>query len=68
MGHLWRRVGPGVWVVIAAMAVTVVALVGVSGGCAQHPPGPDLVRAFGWFWRTRLHFTDCALNLGVMGA
>ncbi len=46
MGHLWRRVGTGLWMVIAAMVVTVVALVGLTSGDLQATPGQGLLMAF----------------------
>ena len=55
MGHPWRRVGTGLWLVIAAMAVTVVTLVGLTGANAQHPPGEDLLMAFAEFQPLHAH-------------
>ena len=49
MRHLWRRVGTGLWMVIAAMGVTVVALVGLTRADVQQPPGQDLLMAFADF-------------------
>jgi rhodanese-related sulfurtransferase len=49
MRHPFRRVGTGLWVVILAMAVTVITLVGLTGANAQHPPGKDLLMAFAEF-------------------
>lgn len=49
MGHLWKRVGTGLWVVMAAMGVTVVALVGLSRADAQQSPGRELLMAFAEF-------------------
>ena len=49
MRHLWRRVGTGLWMVIAAMGVTVVALVGLTRADVQQPPGQDLLMAFAEF-------------------
>ena len=46
MGHLWRRMGTGLWVVMAAMGVTAAALVGLLKAEAPHPPGQDLLMAF----------------------
>jgi rhodanese-related sulfurtransferase len=40
---LWRRIGTGLWLVIAAMGVTVVALVGLTRADAQHTPGNELL-------------------------
>lgn len=55
MGHPWRRVGTGLWVVIAAMAATVITLVGLTGANAQHPPGMDLLMAFEEFRPLHAH-------------
>ena len=55
MGHLWRRVGTGLWVVIAAMGVTVVALVGLTRADAQHRPGNELLMAFTEFQPLHAH-------------
>lgn len=46
MGHLLRRVGTGLWVVIAGLGVTVVTLVGLARADAQDPPGKVLLMAF----------------------
>lgn len=43
MGHRWKRVGTGLWVVLAVMGVTVVTLVGLARGSEQHPPGKELL-------------------------
>lgn len=51
MGHLLRRVGTGVWVVMAAMGVTVVAL----GIDAQQPAGPELSMTFAEFQPLHAH-------------
>ena len=55
MGHPWRRVGTGLWVVIAAMAATVITLVGLTGADAQQPPGKDLLMAFAEFQPLHAH-------------
>ena len=55
MGHPFRRVGTGLWLVIAAMAVTVVALVGLSRAEVQHLPGKDLLMAFAEFQPLHAH-------------
>ena len=55
MGHLWRRVGTGLWVAMAAMGLTVVTLVGLSAADAQHPPGNELLMAFTEFQRLYAH-------------
>jgi rhodanese-related sulfurtransferase len=43
MGHLWRRVGTGLWVVLAVMGVTVVTLVGLVRGDEQHRSDKELL-------------------------
>jgi rhodanese-related sulfurtransferase len=49
MRHLLRRVGTGLWVVMAAMGVTVVVLVGLARADVQQPPGNELLMAFAEF-------------------
>lgn len=55
MRHLWRRAGTGLWVVMAAMGVTVVALVGLTNADVQHPPSRDLSIAFAEFQPLHAH-------------
>ena len=55
MGHAWRRVGTGSWVVMAAMSVTVVALVGLTRADARQPPGQELLMAFTEFRPLQAH-------------
>lgn len=49
MGHLWRRVGTGLWVVLAGMGVTVVTLVGLARGDGQHRSDKELLMAVAEF-------------------
>src|SRR5687768_3799323 len=55
MGHLWKRVGTGLWVVMAAMGVTVVALVGLTRADAQHQTGQDPLMALAEFQPLHAH-------------
>ena len=55
MRHPWRRVGTGLWVVIAAMAATGVVLVSLTGAAAQQPPGRELLMAFSEFQPLHAH-------------
>ena len=55
MGHVWRRVGTGLWVVMAAMGVTAVALVGLLKAEAPNPPGQELLMAFAEFRPLHAH-------------
>ena len=43
MGHVLKRMGTGLWVVMAAMGVAAVALVGLLKAEASNPPGQDLL-------------------------
>lgn len=43
MGHLWRRVGTGLWVVMALMCIAMVTLVGLARGEAQRAPDQELL-------------------------
>ena len=63
MGHLWRRVGTGLWVVMAAMGVTVVALVGLIRADAQQPPGQELLMAFAEFQPLYAHKSILVLDV-----
>jgi rhodanese-related sulfurtransferase len=54
MGHLWKRVGTGLWLVMAAMTVTVVALVGLMAN-SQQPPGKELLMTFAEFRPLHAH-------------
>ena len=55
MGHAWKRVGTGLWMVMAAMGATVVALVGLTRADVQHPPGQELLMAFAEFQPLQAH-------------
>ena len=66
MRHTLRRVGTGLWVVIAAMGVTVVALVGLSRADTQHPPGQELLIEYAEF--QPLHETKSVLVVDVRDA
>ena len=55
MRHLWRRVGTGLWLVIAAMGVTVVALVGLTRVDVEQPTGQELLMAFTEFQPLQAH-------------
>lgn len=55
MGHLWRRVGTGLWVVMAAMGVALVALVGLTRADAPQPPGQELLMAVAEFQPLHAH-------------
>ena len=55
MGHLLKRMGTGLWVVMAAMGVAAVALVGLLKAEASNPPGQDLLMAFAEFRPLHAH-------------
>lgn len=55
MGHLFRRVGTGLWVVMAAMGVTVVALVSLTRADAPQATGGGLTMAVEEFQPLHAH-------------
>ena len=55
MGHVLKRMGTGLWVVMAAMGVAAVALVGLLKAEASNPPGRDLLMAFAEFRPLHAH-------------
>ena len=63
MGHLWKRVGTGLWVVIAAMGVTVVALVGLPRADVQHPKGTELLMSMAEFQPLYSHKSVLVLDV-----
>ena len=66
MGHLFRRVGTGLWVVMAAMGVTVVALVGLARADAHQAPINGLTMGFEEF--QPLHARKSVLVVDVRDA
>ena len=63
MGHLWKRVGTGLWVVIAAIGVTVVAWVGLARADVQHPPGRELLISIAEFQPLHAHKSVLVLDV-----
>ena len=55
MWHVSSRVGTGLWVVMAAMAVAMVALVGLTRADVQNPPGQNLLMALTEFQPLHAH-------------
>lgn len=49
MGHVLKRVGTGLWMVMAMVAAGVIALIGLAQVDAQDPAGKELVIAFADF-------------------
>jgi rhodanese-related sulfurtransferase len=68
MGHVWRRVGTGLWVVMAAMGVTAVALVGLLKAEATPPPGQDLLMAFADFRPLHAHKSVLVVDVRDAGS
>ncbi len=55
MGHLFRRVGTGLWVVMAAMGVTAVALVSLARADARQAPATELTMELAEFRPLHAH-------------
>ena len=65
---LWRRVGTGLRVVIAAMGVSVVTLVGLTRAGAQHPPGKELLISFTEFRPLQAHKSVLVVDVRDAGS
>ena len=63
MRHLFRRIGTGLWVVLAAIGVAVMVLVGLVRADAQQPSGKELLMAFTEFRPLQAHKSVLVLDV-----